>query len=120
MKNIFLPENFQFLEVKFSINMNRRIFVMNRNVYSFFLSKYIIWLKTYDDSRAIFKSHFRYLLHILALPLPRSMKKWHLTIPLASSCQHECVCKLLSKYNMAEDRRFPYFHTLWSRCYLGP
>ena len=30
MKNIrvFLPENFQFLEVKFSIYLNRRVFVM--------------------------------------------------------------------------------------------
>ena len=31
MKNIrvFLSENFQFLEVKFSIYLNRRVFVMN-------------------------------------------------------------------------------------------
>ena len=31
MKNIrgFLPENFQFLEVKFSVYLNRRIFVMS-------------------------------------------------------------------------------------------
>ena len=29
MKNIsFLPENFQFLEVKFSLYLNRRVFVM--------------------------------------------------------------------------------------------
>ena len=32
MKNIifFLSENFQFLEVKFSIYLNRRVFVMNK------------------------------------------------------------------------------------------
>ena len=38
MKNIksfftcFLPENFRFLEVKFSIYLNRRVFVMNVRV----------------------------------------------------------------------------------------
>ena len=34
MKNIriFLSENFQFLEVKFSIYLNRRVFVMGRMV----------------------------------------------------------------------------------------
>ena len=34
MKNIsfFLSENFQFLEVKFSIYLNRRVFVMGRNL----------------------------------------------------------------------------------------
>ena len=32
MKNIlvFLSENFQFLEIKFSIYLNRRVFVMSR------------------------------------------------------------------------------------------
>ena len=32
MKNIrvFLPENFPFLEVKFSLYLNRRVFVMNK------------------------------------------------------------------------------------------
>ena len=36
MKNIriFLSENFQFLEVKFSIYLNRRVFVMTRNDYN--------------------------------------------------------------------------------------
>ena len=28
----FLSENFQFLEVKFSIYLNRRVFVMNSNI----------------------------------------------------------------------------------------
>ena len=33
MKNIsFLSENFQFLEVKFSIYLNRRVFVMLRKI----------------------------------------------------------------------------------------
>ena len=34
MKNIrvFLSENFQFLEVKFSIYLNRPVFVMNKRV----------------------------------------------------------------------------------------
>ena len=33
MKNIrvFLYENFQFLEVKFSIYLNRRVFIMNKS-----------------------------------------------------------------------------------------
>ena len=36
MKNIrvFLSENFKFLEVKFSIYLNRRVFVMKRKEYA--------------------------------------------------------------------------------------
>ena len=30
---IFLPENFRFLEVKFSIYLNRRVFVMKTSFY---------------------------------------------------------------------------------------
>ena len=30
MKNIFLSENFQFFEMKFSIYLNRRVYVMQR------------------------------------------------------------------------------------------
>ena len=26
-------------------------------------------------------------------------RKWHLTISLATSCQYQCVCKILSKYS---------------------
>ena len=39
MKNIrvFLFENFQFLEVKFSINLNRDVFVMRRLIWAFVL-----------------------------------------------------------------------------------
>ena len=25
--------------------------------------------------------------------------KWHLTIPWATSCQYQCICKILSKYS---------------------
>ena len=37
MKNIrvFLSENFQFLEVKFSIYLNRRVFVMSRFIINY-------------------------------------------------------------------------------------
>ena len=45
----FLPENFQFLEVKFSIYLNRRVFVMNLCIYSPFdsLWKVIFFLALY-------------------------------------------------------------------------
>ena len=33
--HIFLSENFQFLEVKFSINLNRRVFLMSRFALSY-------------------------------------------------------------------------------------
>ena len=41
MKNIrvFLSENFQFLEVKFSIYLNRRVFVMGKTVTFSFCKK---------------------------------------------------------------------------------
>ena len=29
----------------------------------------------------------------------RSSPKWHLTISWATSCQYQCVCKILSKYS---------------------
>ena len=48
MKNIrvFLSENFQFLEVKFSIYLNRRVFVMENthNTVVVQHSKYFSWL----------------------------------------------------------------------------
>ena len=38
MKNrVFLSENFKFLEVKFSIYLNRRVFVMKRGVWLVFI-----------------------------------------------------------------------------------
>ena len=42
MKNIrfFLSENFMFLEVKFSIYLNKRVFVMSRLFFFFFFSKF--------------------------------------------------------------------------------
>ena len=33
--------------------------------------------------------------------------KWHLTISWATSCQYQCVCKILSKYS----KRFRVIHT---------
>ena len=42
MKNIFWSENLQFLEMKFSIYLNRRVFIMtttyNENVFKFLQS----------------------------------------------------------------------------------
>ena len=38
MKNIsFLPENFLLLEVKYSIYLNRRVFVMKRTGYTWYI-----------------------------------------------------------------------------------
>ena len=36
MNFFFLPEKFQFLEMKFSINLNRRVFVMGITPYLFY------------------------------------------------------------------------------------
>ena len=42
-KKRFLSENFQFLEVKFSIYLNRRVFVMKKYLYIFlFLQETIV------------------------------------------------------------------------------
>ena len=43
MKNIrvFLPENFRFLEMKFSIYLNRRVFVMYMNIASIHTKEFV-------------------------------------------------------------------------------
>ena len=72
-------------------------------------SKYSKWFKSNRPFSTFFMNRpaFKSLFQNLNIGNASANPKWHLTISWATSCQYQCVCKILSKYS----KRFKTFFT---------
>ena len=93
MKNIrgFLSENFQFLEVNFSIYLNMRVFVMikfycNYNMYNpeIWSMQWCIWAVTWQNVPSNMSAKYNVIMRIRAASSESSFSAWRKFAPLAN------------------------------------